>query len=31
MLETFPIDKNDYEGTVLVTGAGGCNGSRALA
>jgi nucleoside-diphosphate-sugar epimerase len=31
MLETFPIDKNDYEGTVLVTGAGGCIGSWALA
>jgi nucleoside-diphosphate-sugar epimerase len=31
MLETFPIDKNDFEGTVLVTGAGGCIGSWALA
>jgi nucleoside-diphosphate-sugar epimerase len=31
MLEYFPIDKNDFDGTVLVTGAGGCIGSWALA
>jgi nucleoside-diphosphate-sugar epimerase len=31
MLEYFPIDKNDFPGTVLVTGAGGCIGSWALA
>src|SRR5215208_3371313 len=31
MLEYFPIDKNDFEGTVLITGAGGCIGSWALA
>ena len=31
MLEYFPIDKNDFEGKVLVTGAGGCIGSWALA
>jgi nucleoside-diphosphate-sugar epimerase len=31
MLEYFPIDKNDFDGKVLVTGAGGCIGSWALA
>ncbi len=31
MLEYFPIDKSDFEGAVLVTGAGGCIGSWALA
>jgi nucleoside-diphosphate-sugar epimerase len=31
MLEYFTIDKNDFEGPVLVTGAGGCIGSWALA
>ncbi len=31
MLETFNIDAQDYDGPVLVTGAGGCIGSWALA
>ena len=31
MFEYFPIDPNDFDGTVLVTGAGGCIGSWALA
>jgi nucleoside-diphosphate-sugar epimerase len=31
MLEYFPINKTDFEGKVLVTGAGGCIGSWALA
>jgi len=30
MFEYFPIDKSDFDGTVLVTGAGGCIGSWAL-
>jgi nucleoside-diphosphate-sugar epimerase len=31
MLEYFKVDQNDFEGAVLVTGAGGCIGSWALA
>jgi len=31
MLEYFTIDPNDFAGPVLVTGAGGCIGSWALA
>src|SRR5215510_10347773 len=31
MLEYFPIDRSDFDGSVLVTGAGGCIGSWALA
>ena len=31
MLEYFPIDRRDFDGPVLVTGAGGCIGSWALA
>lgn len=31
MLETFNINARDYDGPVLVTGAGGCIGSWALA
>ena len=31
MFEYFPINKTDFEGSVLVTGAGGCIGSWALA
>lgn len=31
MFEYFPIHKSDFDGTVLVTGAGGCIGSWALA
>ena len=31
MLEHFPVDKTDFEGSVLVTGAGGCIGSWVLA
>jgi len=31
MFDYFPIDKHDFDGTVLVTGAGGCIGSWALA
>jgi nucleoside-diphosphate-sugar epimerase len=31
MLERFPIDKADFDGPVLVTGAGGCIGSWTLA
>ena len=31
MFEYFPISKSDFDGTVLVTGAGGCIGSWALA
>jgi nucleoside-diphosphate-sugar epimerase len=29
--ERFPVDKADFDGPVLVTGAGGCLGSWALA
>lgn len=31
MFEHFPINKADFDGTVLVTGAGGCIGSWVLA
>ena len=31
MLERFPVDANDFDGPVLVTGAGGCIGSWVLA
>ena len=31
MLEQFPVDANDFDGPVLVTGAGGCIGSWVLA
>jgi nucleoside-diphosphate-sugar epimerase len=31
MLEYFPIDRSDFDGPVLVTGAGGCIGSWTLA
>jgi nucleoside-diphosphate-sugar epimerase len=31
MLERFPVDKADFDGPVLITGAGGCIGSWALA
>jgi len=31
MFEYFPISKSDFDGPVLVTGAGGCIGSWALA
>lgn len=31
MLERFPVDKTWFQGAVLVTGAGGCIGSWALA
>ena len=31
MLEHFPIEKSWFQGSVLVTGAGGCIGSWALA
>jgi nucleoside-diphosphate-sugar epimerase len=31
MFEYFPTSKSDFDGTVLVTGAGGCIGSWALA
>ena len=31
MLEQFPVRAADYDGPVLVTGAGGCIGSWALA
>jgi nucleoside-diphosphate-sugar epimerase len=31
MLETFNINAWDYDGPVLVTGAGGCIGSWTLA
>lgn len=31
MLEHFPVRPADYDGPVLVTGAGGCIGSWALA
>jgi nucleoside-diphosphate-sugar epimerase len=31
MLEHFPLDRADYDGPVLITGAGGCIGSWALA
>ncbi|HEX6143517.1 MAG TPA: NAD(P)-dependent oxidoreductase [Geminicoccaceae bacterium] len=31
MLETYPIDRDAFDGPVLITGAGGCIGSWALA
>jgi nucleoside-diphosphate-sugar epimerase len=31
MLERFPVARSDFDGPVLVTGAGGCIGSWALA
>ena len=31
MFQYFPIQRSDYDGPVLVTGAGGCIGSWALA
>ena len=31
MLEYFPVNKNDFDGSVLITGAGGCIGSWAMA
>ncbi len=31
MLEQFPVDANDFDGPVLLTGAGGCIGSWVLA
>jgi nucleoside-diphosphate-sugar epimerase len=31
MLERFPVDKADFDGPVLITGAGGCIGSWAMA
>jgi nucleoside-diphosphate-sugar epimerase len=31
VMERFPIDRADFDGPVLVTGAGGCIGSWALA
>jgi nucleoside-diphosphate-sugar epimerase len=31
MFEYFPISRSDFDGTVLVTGAGGCIGSWVLA
>jgi nucleoside-diphosphate-sugar epimerase len=31
MLERFPVAKGDFDGPVLITGAGGCIGSWALA
>ena len=31
MLEHFPVRRGDYDGPVLITGAGGCIGSWALA
>jgi nucleoside-diphosphate-sugar epimerase len=31
MLDRFPVDKADFDGPVLITGAGGCIGSWALA
>lgn len=31
MFQYFPIDRADYDGPVLVTGAGGCIGSWAMA
>jgi len=31
MLERFPVDRRDFDGPVLITGAGGCIGSWALA
>jgi nucleoside-diphosphate-sugar epimerase len=31
MLEHFPVDRADYDGPVLITGAGGCIGSWAMA
>ena len=31
VMERFPVDRADFDGPVLVTGAGGCIGSWALA
>lgn len=31
MLERFPVDRADFDGPVLITGAGGCIGSWAIA
>ena len=31
MFEYFKVDRTNYDGPVLVTGAGGCIGSWALA
>ena len=31
MLERFPVDQADFDGPVLITGAGGCIGSWATA
>lgn len=31
MFDLFPVSKSDFEGRVLITGAGGCIGSWALA
>ena len=31
MLERFPVDRAEFDGPVLITGAGGCIGSWALA
>src|SRR6187200_994968 len=31
MLERFPVDKAEFDGPVLITGAGGCIGSWASA
>jgi nucleoside-diphosphate-sugar epimerase len=31
MLERFPVDRADFDGPVLITGAGGCIGSWAMA
>ena len=31
MLERFPVDRTDFDGPVLITGAGGCIGSWAMA
>ena len=31
MLERFPVARSDFDGPVLITGAGGCIGSWALA
>jgi nucleoside-diphosphate-sugar epimerase len=31
MLEHFPVNRDDYDGPVLITGAGGCIGSWAMA
>jgi nucleoside-diphosphate-sugar epimerase len=31
MLERFPLRRADFDGPVLITGAGGCIGSWAMA